>query len=86
MGDTTIKAVYGSASDIDFTQSGISVSHTMGAISLAGFYRTTDSAGVKADYTGVGASYDLGGGASVNGGIVDANGTQKMDLGLNFSF
>jgi outer membrane protein OmpU len=86
MGDTTIKAVYGSASDVDFTQSGVSVSHTMGAVSLAAFYRTTDSAGVKADYSGVGVSYDLGGGASINGGVADVNGSNQMDLGVNFSF
>jgi len=86
MGATTIKVVYGTSSDLDFTQSGVSVSHTMGAISLAGFYRTTDTAGTKANYSGVGVSYDLSGGASVNAGVANNDGTNQMDVGLNFSF
>jgi outer membrane protein OmpU len=68
-------------------QMGISVSHTMGALSLAAYYRVTENnAGVESDYAGVGASYDLGGGAAVKGGIADINGTTKSDIGLTFSF
>lgn len=69
------------------SQMGVSVSHTMGAISLAAFYRVTEDAkGVESDFSGVGASYDLGGGASVNGGVADVNGSTLMDLGVNFAF
>lgn len=91
MGDTTVKVVYGSADTVAAnglnTQSGISVAHTAGSISLAAFYRSTElNNGVQSDYSGVGASYDLGGGASVNGGFADNNGNSQMDLGLNFAF
>lgn len=68
-------------------QMGVSVSHAMGAFSVAAFYRTTElNNGTQADFSGVGASYDLGGGASVNGGVADVNGTSQMDLGVNFAF
>lgn len=84
MGDTTVKASYGKAGT--FSQAGVSVAHTMGAASLAAFYRTTETAGVKADFTGVGVAYDLGGGASAAAGIADNNGTSTVEAGLNFSF
>jgi len=82
----TVEGIYGTASDIDFDQYGVGVSYAMDALSLSAFYRATDTAGVEADYIGVGAGYDLGGGASLAGGIVDADGTTKADLGVNFAF
>ena len=67
-----------------------SVSYTTGALTGTVFY-TDDSdlplAGTTTAY-GIGASYDLGGGASVNGGLVkdhDAD-TEAFDLGVSFSF
>lgn len=67
-----------------------SVSYTTGALTGTVFY-TDDSdlriAGTATGY-GIGASYDLGGGASVKGGLVknhDAD-TEAFDLGVSFSF
>ena len=80
MGDTTIKAVY-MDSDKAGEETGVSVKSTMGAVSVAAFYKSTDSA----DHYGVGASYDIGG-ASVTGGIVDTNGQTRADLGMTFKF
>ena len=69
------------------SQMGISVSHTVGALSVAAYYRVTENnAGVESDYAGVGASYDLGGGAAVKGGVADINGSTRSDIGLTFSF
>ncbi len=84
MGDTKVKAVYGKMDDE--SQMGASVTHKMGAISLAGFYRTTEVAGADADYYGVGAAYDLGGGASAKAGYADNDGTATVEAGVSFSF
>ena len=89
----TVKATYGEASDIDFTQYGISATYKMDALGLTAFHRVADGGleEQKVKYTGIGASYDLGGGASVVGGIVDVNpqfgsGETRADLGLSFAF
>lgn len=77
----------------------------MDALSVTGFYANKDfdfpsgfSVGLaraEVDTLGLGASYDLGGGASVVGGIVDleetyVDGTSAsdtaFDLGVSFSF
>lgn len=89
----TVKAVYGKA-DIgaaDLKQYGLSASYSMDALSLTGFYRVEDLAGSKDKFAGIGGAYDLGGGASVVGGLVDVNpafgaGETRADLGLSFSF
>jgi outer membrane protein OmpU len=70
----------------------LSADYAMSGVNLTAFfssgagYRTTDFDGVEA--YGVGASYDLGGGASVNGGIAKANdGSDTVyDLGVKMSF
>ncbi|ESW61923.1 MAG: porin [Rhodobacter sp. CACIA14H1] len=79
---------------VDADQYAASVSYTTGALTGTVFY--TDDSGLAAlggtTAYGIGASYDLGGGASVVGGVVenkDANagaGATAFDLGLNFSF
>lgn len=63
----------------------LSVDYTTGATTITAFATdNVDFAGT--DTLGLGAAYDLGGGASVVGGIVD-NGTDTIaDLGLTFSF
>lgn len=68
----------------------------MGVSVSGGFDATTVTAFVRRDFAkdthyGIGASYDLGGGASLAGGIVrtrfNAPGNRTVaDLGLNFSF
>ncbi len=84
MGDTTVKGTYGTAGD--FTQMGASVAHSMGAVSLAGFYRTTDFGDASADFYGVGAAYDLGGGASAKAGFTNNDGISIVEAGINLSF
>lgn len=81
-----VKAIYGSASDLNFDQYGLSVSYSADALGVSAYYLETDSAGVKAQNWGVGASYDLGGGAKLAGGIADINGNSRADLGVNLSF
>ena len=93
-GTTTLKAVYGvgdgaidsdgdGASDLsvdDFKQYGISASSAFGATTVTAFYKKVDFGGAAEDLDaiGLGASYDLGGGASVVGGIVN------YDVGAGF--
>jgi outer membrane protein OmpU len=63
----------------------LSVDFTTGAATITAFAtQNYDFAGT--DSAGIGAAYDLGGGATVRGGIVD-NGTDTVaDLGLNLDF
>ena len=89
--DVTLKAIYGRASKIDFTQYGISASYKMDALGLSAYHRVVDVSDVQIKYTGIGASYDLGGGASVVGGIVSVNpdgvgSTTLADVGVKFAF
>ena len=94
-GETAVKAYYADIANhakLD-SSAGLSVASKFGATGVTAFYRQ-DSGLVAADdaeYYGIGASYDLGGGATLAGGIVDgdsttfANGSQ-MDLGVKFKF
>ncbi len=63
----------------------LSVSGTFGGVGVTAFAaQNRDFVGT--DTFGVGASYDLGGGAKVLGGVAD-NGTDTIaELGLNFTF
>lgn len=93
----TVKATYGKAdlgAGAKFDQTALSASYTMDALTVTGYYRQ-ESINVfsPVDFTaaGIGASYDLGGGASVVGGIVsrkvDTAPSQTLaDIGLNFTF
>ena len=94
----TVKAVYGKADGLgpfDFEQYGVSASYTMDALTVSGYHRqekiSDGSGSEKFKATGIGASYDLGGGASLMGGIVNrkvsgAPGQNLADFGVNFSF
>lgn len=94
-GPVTVKAVYGVA-DVDgddATQWGLSAVYTMDALAVTGFYKTLeDDSGTLDDFDayGLGASYDLGGGAAVKGGIVSVDDgfddETLYDLGVTFSF
>jgi len=66
---------------------GASISGTVGVLKVAAYFRSSETgAGVSSEYVGLGFSQSLGGGATLAGGVVDANGVSKADLGLNFSF
>ncbi len=93
-GAISAKAVYGQADvdGLDVTQYGASATYTMDALAVTGFYKTVDNeyAGTETDAIGLGAAYDLGGGAAVKGGVVNVdNGTTDdsiYDLGVSFTF
>ena len=107
-GQITVKARYGNgdidvdgAAFADISQSAVSASYTMDALSVSAFVsqksiETPAGANIlSVDGMGVGASYDLGGGASVVGGIskaevqagsAAAEDDTAFDLGLTFSF
>jgi outer membrane protein OmpU len=95
----------GASADIELDQWSLSGTYAMDAISVTGFYANRDFTlptalqvvdnVAEVDTIGLGASYDLGGGASVVGGIVDSEETYgdgtsasdtAFDLGVSFSF
>ncbi len=82
----TVKAVYGTADDIDTDQYGLGLSYTMDALTLEAYWRTVETPLGDADFYAVGAEYDLGGGATLAGGVGDANGDTVADLGVKFTF
>lgn len=108
-GQITVKARYGKA-DVDyfgpaddkFTQAALSATYKMDALSVTAFgsqKRLKNAVGganvVRVDAVGLGGSYDLGGGASVKGGVVRVGNTvgaaakvsdTAFDLGVNFTF
>jgi len=65
-----------------------SIDYAMGATTITGFY--TDFGDNDTQHIGLGAAYDLGGGASVAGGIVQqdapAGDNTFADIGLKFAF
>lgn len=96
-GDMTLYANYGSGDvdGADVDQYSVSLDYTMGATTLGAFWRQTDAGTADITAWGIGAAYDLGGGASLKGGYVDldiAGGTPvdgsdgAFDFGLSMSF
>ena len=91
-GTTTVKAVYGDGSGAiaGFKQYGLGVTHKMDALTVKAYYKNTDlGAGADVNSYGIGAAYDLGGGATLEGGIADNDiaGTKAVaDLGIKFTF
>ncbi len=95
LGGATVKA---RISDSDIagkdTTWALSVDYTTGATTLTAFYTDFGNTGASTDtqHVGIGAAYDLGGGATVAGGIVQqlndaATGDNTFaDVGLKFSF
>jgi outer membrane protein OmpU len=87
-GAVTVKARYGEASGgTDGSQMAASIDYNMDALTVTAFYTDDEELGGDEAY-GLGASYDLGGGASLMGGYVE-NKTEdeaSYDLGVSFSF
>lgn len=78
----TVMGLY-SAKDVAGTEAyGLSASYTMDALTVDAYY--VDNFG--AENKGIGATYSLGGGAAVEGGIADLDGNARADLGVTFSF
>lgn len=73
--------------DLSGTEFAISADYTMDALTLTAFY-TDDSEYDGTEAYGVGATYDLGGGATVKGGYVKDkfDGAYGYDMGVEFTF
>jgi len=86
----SIKGIYGWA-DLDDVgekdQYAVSVDYTFDAATITAFYAGGDEE-LNAEGYGIGASYDLGGGASVKGGYVknESLGEDGFDFGVSMSF
>ena len=70
--------------DVDYTALGLT--YTSGALGLHVNYGQFDTAGADADGVGVAVNYDLGGGAEVQFGYGDGEGTTTWSLGVAMSF
>lgn len=77
----------------DVKQFGVSASYTMDALTVAAYHRQVDfGTPGKFKFTGIGAEYGLGGGATVAGGLVDVSApagfqdSTLADFGVKFSF
>jgi outer membrane protein OmpU len=87
-GAVTVKARYGEASgNVEGSQMAASIDYGMDALTLTAFYTDDEELGGDEAY-GIGASYDLGGGASLMGGYVENKSIDESsyDLGVSFSF
>ena len=89
-GAVTVKANYGQADGGPFvndSQWAVSVDYTADALTVTAFY-TDDSELLGAEAYGLGAAYDLGGGAKVVGGYAmnQTTGLDAYDLGVSMSF
>jgi outer membrane protein OmpU len=88
-GAVGVKAMY-SQHDLDIPGAakldawGLYADYTTGALTLMAEVADNDLASDTA--YGIGASYDLGGGAAFVGGIASVNDTNRAEMGLSFSF
>jgi outer membrane protein OmpU len=94
MGDATVKGVWAHYVEDNFDgtmdQYAISVDYKMGAATVTGVYSAFSGNGLYSamgdDAYGLGVSYDLGGGATVKGGVASLGGDTVADLGLALEF
>ncbi len=89
LGSVEFKAIYGTADlgATDGDQMSVSATYSADALSATVFYMDDEELGGAEAY-GIGASYDLGGGASVKGGYVSNQTTDDdgFDLGIAMEF
>ncbi len=91
VGGVNLQALYGQlkANSETNSQYAVSASYAVDAVNMTAFYADDSAIGpFGAEGYGLGATYDLGGGASLAGGIAHekASDTTAYDLGVNFSF
>ena len=81
-GAATVKAVVLDSDHLADTDFALSVDYVAGAATVTAFYRDAPEA------FGIGASYDLGGGAAVKGGVVNLGIADETiaDIGITMSF
>ena len=87
-GAATVKAIYGSADGVvNGDQYALSVDYKADALTVTAFYADDSKLGGAEAY-GLGASYDLGGGASVVGGYShnETSNQDAYDVGVSMSF
>lgn len=93
--DITFKGTYGifDAKDGgDLEQYGVSAEGTWGATTVAAYWRQLNAEDndrdidATLDAYGIGAEYDLGGGAAVAGGVASIDDNTVADLGVKFAF
>lgn len=91
-GNTNVKAYFakGGSNHIVDKAYGIGASSVFGATTVEGYVQKVETTfGTDVTWWGLGAEYDLGGGAAVKGGIADNDlaGTDVIaDLGVTFTF
>jgi outer membrane protein OmpU len=84
----TIQAKYADRDSVADSAYALSADYTMNGIGLTAFY-ANNSKFDGFNHYGVGASYDLGGGATIKGGIVETQDdgfAPALDLGIKMSF
>lgn len=79
-GAATVKAVILDSDHLADTDFALSVDYVTGATTVTAFYHDAKEA------FGIGAAYDLGGGAKVVGGLVSYNDDTLADIGVTMSF
>lgn len=87
-GDFTGKLIYGTASGaVDGDQWALSGDYTFGATTVTAFYTDQEELG-GSEAWGLGAAYDLGGGASLKAGYVsdETASDDAYDFGISFTF
>jgi len=91
-GGATLKALIVDDSSVADTQYALSVGYTISGAQVTAYYAQhagwdSDDVAYTAGAYGIGASYDLGGGLGVSGGIAQMEGGDAIaDLGLTMSF
>lgn len=84
--DFSLAALYSRNDDNDTTSYGITAGYTMGAVEVTAAYSESEIGAASTDAFGLGVAYDLGGGASLNAGVGEINGTVEADLGIIMTF
>lgn len=85
VGPAKVSVAY--AQDHDgFDQYNLAVSADVAAATAVQAYYNWDEASATEESYGVGFTHDIGGGASLRGGVASLNGTTRADLGVLFNF
>lgn len=92
-GAASLKGYYADFDEADLEKSyGLSVDYALDAVTLTAFARRDELAEDDVDSFGLGAAYDMGGGAVFKAGVVDSDGIGEdggetvADLGITMSF